>query len=51
MLLAAIGIGAVGGSLVMRWLKDELGPDRLIAGGSIGAAFALVMFGPAAPRP
>jgi MFS family permease len=44
-LLAAIGIGAVGGSLVMRWLKDELGPDRLVATGSFAAAFALVMFG------
>ena len=44
-LLAAIGIGAVGGSLVMRWLKDELGPDRLVAVGSIATAFALVMFG------
>jgi MFS family permease len=44
-LLAAIGIGAVGGSLVMRWLKEELGADRLVAAGSFAAAFALVMFG------
>ena len=29
----------------MRWLKDELGPDRLVAAGSLGAAFALVLFG------
>ena len=29
----------------MRWLKDELGPDRLVAAGSIATAFALVMFG------
>jgi MFS family permease len=44
-LLAAIGVGTVGGSLIIRWLKDELGPDRLVAAGSIGAAFALVLFG------
>ena len=29
-LLAAIGVGTVGGSLIIRWLKDELGPDRLV---------------------
>ena len=44
-LLAAIGVGTVGGSLIIRWLKDELGPDRLVAAGSVGAAFALVLFG------
>ena len=45
LLLGAIGVGAVAGSLGMRWLKDELGPDRLVGTGSIGCAFALVMFG------
>ena len=44
-LLAAIGVGTVGGSLIIRWLKDELGPDRLVAAGSLAAAFALVLFG------
>ena len=44
-LLGAIGVGAVGGALALRWLKDELGPDRLVATGSAGAAFALVLFG------
>ena len=44
-LLGAIGVGAVGGSLALKWLKDELGPDRLVAAGSIVAAFALVLFG------
>jgi MFS family permease len=43
-LLAAIGVGTVGGSLIIRWLKDELGPDRLVAAGSLAAAFALVLF-------
>ena len=37
--------GTVGGSLIIRWLKDELGPDRLVAAGSLAAAFALVLFG------
>jgi hypothetical protein len=44
-LLAAIGVGAVGGSLALRWLKEELGPDRLVATGSVGAALALILFG------
>ena len=44
-LLGAIGVGAVGGSLALRWLKNELGPDRLVATGSVGAAFALILFG------
>jgi len=44
-LLGAIGVGAVGGSLALRWLKNELRPDRLVATGSVGAAFALILFG------
>jgi len=44
-LLGAIGVGAVGGSLALRWLKNELGPDRLVATGSVGAALALILFG------
>jgi MFS family permease len=44
-LLAAIGIGAVLGSVALKWAKDELGPDRLVAAGSLGAAFALILFG------
>jgi MFS family permease len=44
-LLGAIGVGAVGGSLALRWLKDELGPDRLVATGSVGTALALILFG------
>ncbi len=44
-LLGAIGVGAVVGALALRWLKDELGPDRLVATASLGAAFALIVFG------
>jgi predicted MFS family arabinose efflux permease len=44
-LLAAIGIGAVVGALALKWANDELGPDRLVAAGSLGAACALIVFG------
>ena len=44
-LLGAIGVGAVMGSMALRWLKNELGPDRTVATGTVGAAFALVLFG------
>jgi len=44
-LLGAIGVGAIGGSLALKWLRDELGPDRMVAAGTIGTAFALTLFG------
>jgi MFS family permease len=44
-LLGAIGVGAVVGALALRWLKDELGPDRIVATGSVGAVLGLVLFG------
>ncbi len=44
-LLGAIGVGAVGGSVALRLLKDELGPDRLVAMGTVVGAFALILFG------
>jgi predicted MFS family arabinose efflux permease len=44
-LLGAIGAGAIGGSLALRWLKAELGPDRFVALGSLGTVFALILFG------
>jgi predicted MFS family arabinose efflux permease len=44
-LLGAIGVGAVGGSFALRWLKHELGPDRLVALGTVGTIFALILFG------
>src|SRR3954449_6109767 len=43
-LLGAIGAGAVGGALALPWLKAKLGPDRLVAAGSIGTALAMVLF-------
>jgi MFS family permease len=44
-LLGAIGAGAIGGSFVLAWLRESLGPDRLVAFGSLATAFALVLFG------
>ncbi len=44
-LLAAIGIGAVSGAFALPWLKSKLGPDRLVAGGTLGSALALMLFG------
>ncbi|MBS1213658.1 MAG: transrane transport protein (DitE-like protein) [Proteobacteria bacterium] len=44
-LLGVIGAGAVGGALALPWLKSFLGADKLVAGGTIGTAVALVLFG------
>jgi MFS family permease len=44
-LLGAIGAGAVGGAFILPWLKTKLGPDRLVAAGTIGTAVTLVLFG------
>jgi MFS family permease len=44
-LLGAIGAGAVGGAIALPWLKAKLGPDRLVAAGTLGTALAMVLFG------
>src|SRR5258706_15388635 len=44
-LLGGIGAGAVGGAFALPWLKAKLGPNRLVAGGTIGTALTLVLFG------
>jgi MFS family permease/quinol monooxygenase YgiN len=44
-LLGAIGAGAVVGALILPWLKGKLGANRLAAGGTIGTAVTLVLFG------
>jgi MFS family permease len=44
-LLGAIGVGAVGGAFGLPWLRAKLGPDRLVAAGTLGTAVALVLFG------
>jgi predicted MFS family arabinose efflux permease len=43
-LLAAIGVAAVGAALGLPWLKARLGPDRLVAVGTLGTALAMVLF-------
>jgi MFS family permease len=44
-LLGTIGAGAVGGAFALPWFKRKLGPDRLVAAGTIGTAATLVLFG------
>jgi MFS family permease len=43
-LLSAIGLGAVGGAVALPSLKRRLGPDRLVAAGTLGTAVALLLF-------
>jgi len=43
-LLGAIGAAAVGAALALPWLKAKLGPDRLVAVGTVGTALAVVLF-------
>ena len=40
-LLGAIGASAIGGVFALPWLKATLGPNRVVAAGSIGTAVAL----------
>jgi MFS family permease len=44
-LLGAIGAGAVGGAFMLPRLEARLGPDGLLAAGTIGTAVATVLFG------
>ena len=44
-LLAVIGASAIAGAFALPRLKNELGPDRLVAAGAIGTAGALLLFG------
>ncbi|HLJ69764.1 MAG TPA: MFS transporter [Roseiarcus sp.] len=45
LLLGAIGLGAIIGSLTLGWLKAAFGPDGLGAVGTLATAIALVLFG------
>jgi MFS family permease len=44
-LVAALGVGATAGSFALNWLKAKIGPDRVVALGTLATAFALVLFG------
>jgi MFS family permease len=47
LMLGAIGASAIVGAFALPRLKRMLGPNRLVAGGTIGTAVALVLFGAA----
>lgn len=43
-LLACIGVGAVAGAFTLPRLRERLGPDRVVAAGTLGTALAMVLF-------
>ena len=45
------GAGAIGGAFGLPWLRTRLGPDRLVAAGTLGTAIALALFGLARTMP
>jgi predicted MFS family arabinose efflux permease len=44
-MLGTIGAGAVAGAFILPWLRSKLGPDRVVAAGTIGTAAAMILFG------
>jgi MFS family permease len=46
-MVGALGVGATAGSFALTWLKAKIGPDRVVALGTLATAFALVLFGSA----
>ena len=44
-LLAAIGVGAVGGAFILQKIKVKLGANGLVVAGEIGTAVSLLLFG------
>jgi MFS family permease len=44
-LLGAIGLGAIAGALALSWMRKSLGPDRLVAAGTLGTALTLILLG------
>jgi hypothetical protein len=44
-LLGANGFGAVGGAFTFPSMRAALGPDRLVAAGTLGTALSLVILG------
>jgi MFS family permease len=47
LLLGAIGVGAVVGAFTLPTLKGALGPDRLVAVGTLGTVLTLILLGSA----
>lgn len=44
-LLGAIGASSIAGVFVLPWLKRALGPNQVVAAGSIATAIALILYG------
>ncbi len=44
-MVGALGVGATAGSFALNWLKAKIGPDRVVAVGTLATVFALVLFG------
>lgn len=44
-LLGAIGVSAILGVFALAWLKQRLGPNKVVAAGSLATAIAMVLFG------
>jgi MFS family permease len=49
-LMSAVGVGAMAGSLALEWFEEKLGPDHAMILASAGMAFALILLG-LAPGP
>ena len=45
LLLGGIGIGALVGAYFLPWLGHRLGPNRLVAVGTVGTALSLLLYG------
>ncbi len=50
-LLGTIGASATAGAVALPWLKEKLGPDRLVAAGSVATALAMGLLGAAQSVP
>ena len=44
-LLGAIGLSAIVGAFALPWLKQKLGPNKVVAVGSLATAASIVLFG------
>lgn len=45
LLLAAIGVGALAGAFTLRWVRERLGANGVVAAGTAGTAATLLLFG------
>ena len=45
LLLGGIGVGALVGGYFLPWLGRQIGPDRVVAAGTLGTALSLLLYG------